>query len=204
MKKMFLVSMFQNVAHLLKTVEPDLKNKTVTYIPTASAAEKLGFFVKIGKWRLRRLGLIVDELEISKSSYETIKSKLEKNDIIYIAGGNTFFLLQELRRTGADQLLAKEINNGKLYIGESAGAIVAAPDIGYSAEMDCAEKAPGLKDYAGLNLTEFYVVPHYKNWEMGKTAEIIINRYSAELDLKVIGDNQAVLVDNNEVRIIGR
>ncbi len=204
MKKMFLVSMFQNVAHLLKTVEPDLKNKTVTYIPTASAAEKLGFFVKIGKWRLRRLGLIVDELEISKSSYETIKSKLEKNDIIYIAGGNTFFLLQELRRTGADQLLAKEINNGKLYIGESAGAIVAAPDIGYSAEMDCAEKAPDLKDYAGLNLTEFYVVPHYKNWEMGKTAEIIINRYSAELDLKVIGDNQAVLVDNNEVRIIGR
>lgn len=204
MKKMFLVSMFQNVAHLLKTVEPDLKNKTVTYIPTASAAEKLGFFVKIGKWRLRRLGLIVDELEISKSSYETIKSKLEKNDIIYIAGGNTFFLLQELRRTGADQLLAKEINNGKLYIGESAGAIVAAPDIGYSAEMDCAEKAPDLKDYAGLNLTEFYVVPHYKNWEMGKAAEIIINRYSAELDLKVIGDNQAVLVDNNEVRIIGR
>ena len=131
MKRMLLVSMFQNVGDILKTIEPNLKNKTVTFIPTASLAEKLGFFVKIGKWRLKRMGLKVEELEISSSSYETIKSKLEKNDIIYISGGNTFFLLQELKRTGADKLLIKEINNGKLYIGESAGAIAVAPDIRY-------------------------------------------------------------------------
>ena len=166
MKRMLLVSMFQNVGDILKTIEPNLKNKTVTFIPTASLAEKLGFFVKIGKWRLKRMGLKVEELEISSSSYETIKSKLEKNDIIYISGGNTFFLLQELKRTGADKLLIKEINNGKLYIGESAGAIAVAPDIRYSAEMDKPEKAPDLKDYTGLDLIEFYVVPHYKNWEL--------------------------------------
>ena len=98
MKRMLLVSMFQNVGDILKTIEPNLKNKTVTFIPTASLAEKLGFFVKIGKWRLKRMGLKVEELEISSSSYETIKSKLEKNDIIYISGGNTFFLLQELKK----------------------------------------------------------------------------------------------------------
>ena len=82
MKRMLLVSMFQNVGDILKTIEPNLKNKTVTFIPTASLAEKLGFFVKIGKWRLKRMGLKVEELEISSSSYETIKSKLEKNDIM--------------------------------------------------------------------------------------------------------------------------
>ena len=147
MKKMLLVSMFQNVEHLLKRVEPGLKNKTVTYIPTASRVEPLGFFVKIGRWRLKKLGMLVDELEISTASYETIKGKLEKNDCIYITGGNTFFLLQELRRTGADKLLVQAVNSGKLYIGESAGAIVAAPDIGYSAIMDKVEKAPDLKDY---------------------------------------------------------
>ena len=86
MKRMLLVSMFQNVGDILKTIEPNLKNKTVTFIPTASLAEKLGFFVKIGKWRLKRMGLKVEELEISSSSYETIKSKLEKNDIIYKIG----------------------------------------------------------------------------------------------------------------------
>ena len=56
------------------------------------------------------MGLTVDELDIYSASYETAKSKLEKNDIIYVAGGNTFYLLQELKRTGTDKLLADEIN----------------------------------------------------------------------------------------------
>lgn len=61
--------------------------------------------------------------------------------ILYmVAGGNMFYLLQELKRTGTDKLLADEINKGKLYIGESAGAILTAPDIGYSAEMVMWEK----------------------------------------------------------------
>lgn len=196
--------MFQNVSDILETVGLDLKNKTVTYIPTASRAEKLGFFVRIGKWRLKRLGLSVDELEISTAPYEVIVSKLEKNDYIYVTGGNTFFLLQELRRTGADKILAQEIQKGKLYIGESAGAIVVAPDIGYSAKMDRIEKAPGLKSYEGLNLIDFYVVPHYKNWEMGKAAEDIINTYSDSLELKSICDNQAILIEDSKVQILGK
>lgn len=204
MKRMFLVSMFQNVSDILETVGLDLKNKTVTYIPTASRAEKLGFFVRIGKWRLKRLGLSVDELEISTAPYEVIVSKLEKNDYIYVTGGNTFFLLQELRRTGADKILTQEIQKGKFYIGESAGAIVVAPDIGYSAKMDHIEKAPGLKSYAGLNLIDFYVVPHYKNWEMGKAAEDIINTYSDSLELKSICDNQAILIEDSKVQILGK
>lgn len=202
--KMLLVSMFQNVAKILLTVEPDLKSKTITYIPTASKVEKMGFFVKIGKWKLKRLGLIVDELEISTASFETIVNKLTKNDFIYVTGGNTFFLLQELRRTGADKVLVKEIKSGKLYIGESAGAIIVAPDIGYSTEMDHPEKASGLTDYSGLELIDFYVVPHYKNWEMGKSAERIIEMYSKSLELKVINDNQAILIDGNSVKILDK
>lgn len=204
MKKMLLVSMFQNVSNILKTVEPNLKNKTVTYIPTASTVERLGFFVRIGKWRLKRLGLIVDELEISTSTYETIKDKLEKNDYIYVTGGNTFFLLQELKRTGADKLLIEEINKGKFYIGESAGAIVVAPNIEYSSEIDDIEKAPSLKDYSGLNLIDFYVVPHFQNWEFGKAVEKIVNAYSKTLELKTINDNQAILIENDSIRILDK
>ena len=75
MKRMLLVSMFQNVGDILKTIEPNLKNKTVTFIPTASLAEKLGFFVKIGKWRLKRMGLKVEELEIYTSANPPARSQ---------------------------------------------------------------------------------------------------------------------------------
>ncbi|MGM0172940.1 Type 1 glutamine amidotransferase-like domain-containing protein [Enterococcus sp. DIV0800] len=202
MYKMLLVSMFHKVADLVKIVEPNLKDKSVIYISTASNVEKLGFFTKIGKWKLKKMGLIVDELYVSTAKYSDIVNKIENSDIIYIAGGNTFFLLQELIRSGADNVLIREIQSGKLYIGESAGVIVVAPDIEYSAEMDQKEKAPNLKKYTGLNLVDFYVVPHYKNWEMGKSAKKIIEEYSDKLDLKIINDNQAIYIENRKIRIV--
>ena len=204
MKKMLLVSMFQNVSALLRVVEPNLKNKTVTYIPTAGNVEKLGFFLVFGKWALKSLGLRIDTLDISTASYETIKSTLEKNDFIYVSGGNTFYLLQEMKRTGADKLLIEEVNKGKLYIGESAGAIIVAPDIEYSSAMDSKEEAPDLKEYSGLGLIEFYVVPHSQNWGFDKAVKIIVSTHSLTLDLRVIRDSQAILIENDNVQILGK
>ncbi|MGM0213157.1 Type 1 glutamine amidotransferase-like domain-containing protein [Enterococcus sp. AZ109] len=204
MKKMLLVSMFQNVEDLLKKVEPILKNKTITYIPTASKVEKLGFFVKIGKWRLKKLGLIIEELEISTASYETIKSTLEKNDYIYVTGGNTFYLLQELKRSGADQLIVEQVNQGKLYIGESAGAIVVAPNIEYSKPMDDPSKAPELVDCSGLNLISAYVVPHNQNREFKKAVATIVEEYGEQHNLVVINDHQGILVDDENVAILNK
>lgn len=44
MQKILLVSMFQNVAGMLEKVEPNLKNKRITYIPTASIVENTDSF----------------------------------------------------------------------------------------------------------------------------------------------------------------
>lgn len=48
MRKLLLVSMFQNVAKLLKNVEPNLVKQTVTYIPTAVKLNVLVFLLKLG------------------------------------------------------------------------------------------------------------------------------------------------------------
>ncbi|MCC0645103.1 MULTISPECIES: Type 1 glutamine amidotransferase-like domain-containing protein [unclassified Clostridioides] len=68
--------------------------------------------------------------------------------------------------------------------------------------MDYIEKAPYLKDYSRLNLIDFYVVPHSQNWEFGKAVEKIVNAYSKTLELKAINDNQAILIENDSVRIL--
>ena len=202
MKKIFLVSMMHNVTDLLKEAEPDLKGKTVVYIPTAAIAEEIEGMAEEETRMLEDLGLIVDELEVSTASRKTVMEKLTKNDTIFVGGGNTFFLLQELKRSGADKIIAQEVEKGKLYIGESAGAIAACPDIGYSAEMDVPEKAPELTDYTGMGLVDFYVVPHLGHPEMGPGAELIIEKYSSELNLKVINDYQAILVKGDKVGIL--
>ncbi len=203
MRKLLLVSMLQNTAHILKEVEPELQNKTITYIPTAGNAEKLKFLFKLRTLFFKSMGLRIDELDISTSPNEVIQAKLAKNDMIYVAGGNTFYLLQEMKRTGADKLIADEVNKGKFYIGESAGAIIAAPNIEYAAAMDSKKAAPDLKEYSGLCLIDFYVVPHAQSWGFNKAVKRIVSTYSSTLDLRVIRDNQAILLKDSDVEILG-
>ncbi|MCS2669037.1 Type 1 glutamine amidotransferase-like domain-containing protein [Bacteroides fragilis] len=61
--------------------------------------------------------MIVEEVEITQLPKEEISSILHKCDYIYITGGNTFFLLQELKRKGVDKIISKQVKLGKLYIG---------------------------------------------------------------------------------------
>lgn len=196
MKKLILVSMLCQVTDLIRSIEPELAGKTVTYIPTAGIAEEIEGMIESETATLESLGLTVDVLDVSAASYESIVSILTKNDIIFVGGGNTFYLLQELRRSGADKILVQEVDKGKLYIGESAGAVIACPDIGYCSGMDSPEKAPELTDYTGLGLVDFYIVPHIDNEEMGEAAKKAVEEYHSRLDLEVITDKQVIQVED--------
>lgn len=199
MKKLFLASSFKDVANIFADFEKNLKGKIVTFIPTASKVEKIVFYVNSAKKVLQKLGLIIDELDISTASNDEINSKLRNNDFIYVTGGNTFFLLQELKKTGADKIIIDEINKGKLYIGESAGAIVTSANIEYAKRMDDVKKAPNLTEFSGLNLVDFYVIPHYTNFPFEKTVEKIIEDYSSKLNLSPISNKDAILVVDNKI-----
>ncbi|WP_044289232.1 peptidase E [Robinsoniella sp. KNHs210] len=200
MKRIFLAASFKDVCPLFADFERDIKGKIVTFIPTASMVENVVFYVEAGKKALEKLGAIVDELELSTATAEEIRTKLKNNDIIYVTGGNTFFLLKELKRTGADKIIIEEVNAGKLYIGESAGAMVTAANIEYAKGMDNPKKAPSLLNFDALNLVDFYTVPHYTNFPFKKAAQKIVSQYSSELKLLPISNYEALIMDGDEIR----
>ena len=179
-----------------------LVGKIVTFIPTAALPDKLDFHIKYSMELLSKMGLIVDELEISTATHLDIGNKLENNDYIYVTGGNTFFLLQEMNRSGAGNLIKAQINAGKLFIGESAGAILLAPDIEYSKDTDNPLVAPQLKTFEALNIIDFYPVPHYKNDPLKEAVEIVISKYGTELPLVPFSNSQAILVIGKEKQIV--
>lgn len=202
MKKLFLAASFKEVAHLLPDfANENLISKTVTFIPTASIPETVKFYVGAGRKALEKLGLTVDELELTKASAEEISYKLSKNNYIYITGGNTFFLLQELRRTGADKIITKEILAGKLFVGESAGSMVVSPNIEYAKGLDNYKKASALGSFSALNIVDFYPLPHHTNFPFKKAVENIISEYESELKLYPISNSQAILVNGNDIQI---
>lgn len=201
MKKLFLVSSFKDVADKFTAFEKNVKGKRVTFIPTASNVEKVVFYVNQGRAALEEMGLIIDELELSTANAKDIHTKIKNNDFIYVTGGNTFYLLQELKRTGADKLIIDAIDSGKLYIGESAGAIIVSANIAYVQGMDNIKKAPNIENLDALGLVEFYAVPHYTNSPFKKIVQKIIDTYSSTLNLIPISNKDAILVHNNEIII---
>lgn len=202
MKKLFLSSSFKDVANLLPDfVDQDLKGKKITFIPTASIPESMKFYVGTGKKALQKLGLIVDELELTQATSQEILNKLSENDYIYITGGNTFFLLQELRKTGADKIIVEQIQKGKLYIGESAGSMILSPNIEYANEMDNVKKAPELENFSALDAINFYPLPHHTNFPFKKAVEKIISKYGTTLNLYPISNSQVILVDDENIKV---
>lgn len=203
MQKLFLASLFKDVYQLfVDFAQENLAGKTVTFIPTAALPDKLDFHVKYSMELLSNMGLAVDELEISTAAHSDIVNKLEKNDYIYVTGGNTFFLLQEMNRSSAGNLIKAQINAGKLFIGESAGAILLAPDIEYSIDTDNPLAAPQLKTFEALNMIDFYPVPHYKNEPLKEAVDTVISKYGDKLPLEPFSNSQAILVTGKERQIV--
>lgn len=205
MKKLFLCSNFKSVENLLKEfINENLIGKKVTFIPTASIYEEVDFYVAEGRESLEKLGMIVEILEISSSSQLEIINKLESNEIIYISGGNTFFLLQELKRTGADKVIEKQIKLGKVFIGESAGSMILSPNIKYVEKMDDSAVASDLESYDSLNIIDFYPVPHYTEFPFKESVEEIILEYERRLPLILINNSQVILVNGDNIKICGK
>lgn len=203
MKRLFLASSFDDVAHLLPAFAgEDLRDKVVTFIPTANAPQKNNGYILAAKVAFDTLGVQIDELDVSTASTSDIQAKIIQNDYLYVSGGNTFFLLQELKRTGTDRLILEHIKQGKLYIGESAGTIITSPDIAYIAAMDSREKAPLLETTTGLNLVDFYPLPHYQNEPFIAEAQQIIDAYDDKLPLKPISNNQVISIYGDLVSVI--
>tara|TARA_B100000470_G_C19705906_1_gene353170 strand:- start:201 stop:902 length:702 start_codon:yes stop_codon:yes gene_type:complete len=102
-------------------VEQSEKNKpNVCFIPTASAEDKaytVNFYTAFSKLNCQPIHINFFQRTPS------LRSIINKQDIIYIGGGNTKSMLAVWREWKLDQLLVKAYNRGAILCGVSAGAI---------------------------------------------------------------------------------
>ena len=196
--KLFLCSHFSSVGSLIKE---EIDNKKVAFIPTASLHEGYTGYVGSARKLFKKLGASVTEIDISTEAYSTIQAVFEDADVIYFTGGNSFFLMDQLRKTETDKLLKKELANGKLMIGESAGAIICAPTIQYIEQMDEKPEDYSQEDNEGLDLIDFYVLPHYLTAPFKKITERIMAEFS-DLNICAINNHQAIIVNDEGSKVI--
>ena len=195
---LFLCSHFSKVDALLKD---HIAGKRVAFIPTASIHEGYTGYVGSARTVFKKLGAELTEIEISTANASDITQVFDTADIIYFTGGNSFFLIDQLRKTGTDTLLKQQLEKGKLFIGESAGAIVCAPELSYIEKMDPIPEDYSQSDYAGLGLINFYVLPHYLTAPFKKVTADIMQSFS-NIELCAINNAQALSVKDGVRKLV--
>jgi len=149
------------------------------------------------------LGFNVEEIDISGKKEAEVMRVLELKDIIFVAGGNTFFLLKSMRECNFGKIVRKLMKLGKVYIGVSAGSIVAGQTIKTAGWKDADKNVVGLKNLKGLGLVPFDIFVHYTPDWAETIKQQIPNSKKRAKKLRIITDDQAILVQGKEVSLIG-
>lgn len=199
---LFLTSYFAKVAHLLPTIsDKPLAECTIAFIPTAAAVEDMDFYVAEARQALADLGATIREVDIASADAATVAATvaaaIDAADCIYVSGGHTFYLLKQLRDSGAGSLIVKAVRQGTTYIGESAGSAVAADDCAYIRPLEDPKSFDfhSMTDFAGLSLTTTRVLPHKHN----PMFESAVNQaIAAHPEVLAITDSQAVHITGSD------
>ncbi len=183
---------------------PGLRPRSMTYL--AFSHENHQFYFRRIKKRYRAYGFnrfrcfSADTDFLAREMREALKS-----DVIYLAGGNTFYFLKHLRESGLLKELKKFSDRGGILAGLSAGAIIMTPNInlaGYPThDRDLNEVK--LKNLRSLGLVNFEFLPHYSNSK--KTSDALI-RYSKRIGRPVFAcpDGSGVVINGREMSLIGQ
>lgn len=133
----------------------------LAFIPTPANAEEGNKATWLFQQyeQLRAMGIQwIDLVDFTAADIDW-RNRLDICDVLYITGGNTFYLLDQIRKQGFDKYLAEKIES-KVYVGGSASSITMTPTIEVAAIPPGDPNIPNLKDFTGLNYVDFEIEPH--------------------------------------------
>lgn len=203
MRSIFLSSYFTEVKDLFANyIAGNDAKKVVTFIPTAANPEDVKFHVYTDMSSLEEIGFTVETIDISVKDEEAIYTQIHKNDFLFVSGGNTFYLLQEMKKKHVDRMIIDFINSDKTYIGSSAGSIIMAKNIEYIEGMDDKEMAGELRNYDSIGMIDFCILPHYGCEPFAEIADEVYRKYKDRMDIRPITNAQAIVFSGNSFTTI--
>lgn len=200
MKKLFLTSI--GLSALAQFLGKPTKGLKLIYVSTAANPYKDRWWLDLDRDVLKKLDFNFIELDIADKTKKELKEIFKDPDVIFIAGGNTFYLLEKVQISGFDKIVKELVNKGVVYVGSSAGASLSAPDISPIALVDDPKEAPNLKSTKSLGLVDFLVVPHFDGEKFKKGNQEIFRKYKDKLKLIPLDNDQAVLVEGDKIKIV--
>jgi dipeptidase E len=158
------------------------------------------------RWRtVRRIAEGLKDLGIRKENILLVNIRHDAPrapgfDVFYALGGNTYYILDRVRKTGFGSVIKKAVGQGKLYIGLSAGSMIVHKTIEFAGwGTDRGDNEIGLRDLRGLNLTDVAIFPHCNK---KRSKGVALFRKNTPYPIVGLKDGQALEVIGNKTKII--
>ena len=124
---------------------------------------------------------------------------LASAELLFVGGGNTFRLLDHVRRNGFLDAVRKFVDGGGDYYGGSAGALLALSDVSIALHLD--DNDLDLADLSALGLVGYLdVLPHFTVAQLG---DAIAWSNERERTLLGIPERSGVVVREGKVEVLG-
>lgn len=172
----------------------------IGYITTASKGSRDTAFLEKVKNAMKENAIDFEEIDIEGKGKDKILNFFKNKNIIHVEGGNTFYLLKAIRESGFAEILKELLNEGKIYIGTSAGAYIMCPTIEVANWNETGRDRFGLTDFSALNYVPFVLKVHYKD-EMENTVKEKMK--TLKYPLRILRDGQGILVENDKYTFFG-
>lgn len=176
--------------------------KPLLYIPLAMESDK---YSSCCEWITNELkNLNIPSIEMINQSSEIIDKNLNDYCAIFIGGGNTFKLLNDLKISGAFEKIQDFINNNGIVFGGSAGAIIFGKNLKSCALDD--NNTVNLDNISGYDILNGYsILCHYTNRTKEKDAEskeYLLN-LSKEEKIIALPEEDTIFINENDIQVIG-
>jgi dipeptidase E len=179
---------------------------SLTYIPFCHDSSEIYFRRSVKRYQ--RFGASRFQcfpVDLPKALTRDDVKRALSSDVVYLAGGNTFYFLNWLRKRKLLGALREYVRNGGVLAGLSAGAHIITPHIALAGlkGLDPDENEVGLKTLGALGLVGFEFMPHF---HASRRSMRILRNYSSrnENSIYACSDGGGIVINGNQFTVHGR
>src|SRR3972149_10145846 len=107
-----------------KEIAAFVGNKEITFISAATVYKPHDYY-KAAQESLSEVGLKLNHLILDKNP----QNQISDSQVFLVGGGNTYQLASKLKKYDLLESLKEQVLKGALYVGFSAGANIAGPNV---------------------------------------------------------------------------
>lgn len=184
----------------LNLIDKEPRDCKVAFIPTACDPEPDKSYVQWTIDQIKELGITLFNVDLKDENELSLYEKLSKADIICVNGGNTFYLLDWIKKSGFDKVIKKLITEGKIYFGVSAGSYIVCPTIEVSTWKGHDRNTISLTDLSAMNLVNFLIFAHYE-----ERYKVLVENSAKTTKYPIITltNQQAIVINENNISLAG-